>query len=119
MNLSWSLKTNRRAAPMLARPAIHSVLVVAVLWTINFIGPVSAQTEQKVFDRYARAIVKITVTGTNARKEVVRGVESSGIIFASDTFTLVLTAAHTIGSSVLSQNPDWNVTDGKIDRKKK
>ncbi|MHC4042856.1 S1 family peptidase [Bradyrhizobium sp. 23AC] len=97
-----------------------SKLLLKSLLTFCLIGQVApshSATEQDLFHRYEQAIVKVTVTGKGINNREKDPAEGSGVIIYSKNFTLILTAAHVIGSNSKTSNPDWMVDNGKIARK--
>src|SRR5258708_33148472 len=78
-----------------------------------------AQSPAQIFETYKQAIVKIAVTGLDAEGRTRTPIIGSGFIVYSDKYTLMLTAAHLLGSNSRHQssNPDWQVTNGRIERK--
>jgi Trypsin-like peptidase domain len=93
------------------------VVIILVLLASTLTTKALALSDSEVFGRYAQAIVKITVTGKDTENLEKRPAEGSGVIVYSDKFTLVLTAAHVIGSNSLTENRDWAVGNGEIKRK--
>ncbi len=73
-----------------------------------------AQTQQALFETAKSAIVKIRVEGFNPNNRRKEPEEGSGVIvFSKRNVTVIVTAAHVIGSSQTLQqlNPDWLVND--------
>jgi len=86
------------------KAALKLILVLVGLCADAETACAKAQSEQAMFSRYEQAIVKITVTGKDPERREKAPVEGSGVIIYSTRFTLVLTAAHVVGSSALTAN---------------
>ena len=72
-----------------------------------------------ILDRSAPAIGKIIVRGSDLQGSGNITKEGTGFfIYSANGSTLLLTAAHVVGSNETDQtkNPDWKVENGKIDR---
>jgi hypothetical protein len=88
-----------------------------------FCCEVAAVAQQKSleqqFDAKKGAVVKLIVEGNDPEGNW-KTIEGSGFfIYSQRRQTYILTASHVIGSSEIDQskNHDWNVLNGKIDRK--
>jgi hypothetical protein len=77
----------------------------------------------EIAKRYENAIVKIEVIGTKPGRHVREKFDGSGFIVGFDNSgpretSLIVTSANLIGSSnKTGENPDWQVRDGKLERK--
>ena len=79
----------------------------------------TAQTVQNLTERSRFAVVKLIVEGRDPDDKYKKTQGSGFFIFSGAGLSLILTAAHVIGSSETSQekNPDWKVENGAIVRK--
>jgi hypothetical protein len=79
----------------------------------------AAERVQALIDRTGRAIVKISVDGKAPDGSLKRAVGSGAFVFSANGISVILTAAHVIGSSETEQskNPDWQVENGTVIRR--
>src|SRR5713226_8025262 len=102
------------------RAAASALLLTAIICASSASAQVDTRRVQTLLDLGNRAIVKITVEGLapdGSKKDVSEG--SGFFIYSDGRYSLLITAAHVIGSSetVQSKNPDWKVEiDGTIKR---
>jgi S1-C subfamily serine protease len=96
-------------------------LVLVFVCTVSATLPIRAQTADAFLSKYKRAVVKLTVTGKDPRGNLKRPIAGSGFVIYSGLHnSLILTAAHVVGSSDRRPilNPDWSIgPDGRtLDR---
>lgn len=88
-------------------------LIVAWLALPYWVGAQMAADQTKTFQSAKPAVVKISVDGSDPNDNPKHTQEGSGfIVYSEKGNTLIITAAHVIGSSQTERiNPDWHVND--------